>query len=134
MAKFNYFKYFRKIKESLANEFKYLLFWKVLPVASLGCGLYYILKYKLYQFNTFVFTQSEEKTIAKKLYPLFKYRYIDKAYGEDSKEFKAIQSLYKLLIDFMKLNLKQEAFVFKSDLLSLFILPTGNLFISDVCS
>ena len=75
---------------------------------------------------------SEEKQIAKKLYPLIKFRYVDRTYDENTNEYKLISRLYKIIVDTFKFNLKTEVFVIKSDLLSLFMLPTGSMFISDV--
>jgi hypothetical protein len=131
MKNFNVFQYFKKFKEKVKFELKYLI-WRIVPITGFSIAVYHIYNYKLYKFNDYVLSLSEEKQIAKKLYPLIKFRYVDRTYDENTNEYKLISRLYKIIVDTFKFNLKTEVFVIKSDLLSLFMLPTGSMFISDV--
>lgn len=132
MKKINVLNIFKSTKEKLKFELKYTFFSKFLPFIGVIGLTYYIYKYKLYQFKEYVFTLSEEKLISKKIYPLIRYKYIEKLYDEDMKEYIIVSKLYEGIIKHLKMNIKSEVSLVKSDLIFLYILPTGNLIVSDV--
>jgi hypothetical protein len=131
MKNFNVFKIFKNLKEKAKFEIKYLIL-RIVPITAFSITIYHIYTYKLYKFGDYVLSLSEEKQVAKKIYPLIKFKYVDRLYEENSNEYKFISRLYKTIVDNLKINLKSEVFLFKSDLLTLNLLPTGSMFMSDV--
>lgn len=131
MKKINVLGILKKSKDNILQEFKYHFFTKFVPAFLLSYGLYNVYKYKLYKFHKFIFTISEEKLISKKIYPILKFKNIENLYDEESREHEIVSMFYKILIKYLQLNLKDETFVIKSDLMFLNILSTGSLFISD---
>jgi hypothetical protein len=63
---------------------------------------------------------------------LIKYKYFERTYENDTKEYELLSKLYMLLVKDLKLNLKSETILIQSDLMFNFILSTGTMFISDV--
>jgi hypothetical protein len=131
--KINVISIFRNFKDSFSNNLKYVFFTRILPFTLTSYFLYEIYTYKLYSllFKDKIFTVQEEKQIAKKLFPILKYKNIEKLYSTESVESKRISYIYTSLINYLKMNLKSETFVIKSDLIYLHILHNGSLFISD---
>jgi len=132
MKNFNPINIFNKTKEKLKGQIKLTFFTKIIPIGVFTYFVYNIYKYKLYSFKDCCFELSQEKQIAKKLYPILKYKFIENYYDEDHPEVLFIKSVYEILIKLFKLNLKSEVFLIKSDLQFIYILPTGTLFITDV--
>jgi len=73
-----------------------------------------------------------EKNIGKKIYPLIKYKFVDRTYKTNSFELESISKIYGILLKQMKLNFKNEVIIVQSDLPFNYILPSGTMFMSDV--
>lgn len=124
---------FKSYKNKIFHETKFYVLTGIIPVFGFCYMFYNIYTYKLYNiWKENIFTINEEKQIAKKIYPVLKYKNIEKIYNENSDEHQYILSIYKKIITYLKFNMKSEVFLIKSDLLFLNILSTGSLFISDV--
>ncbi len=131
--KINFISIFKGFKEKITLDTKFYLFTGVIPLVGISFLFYNIYKYNLYSFwKKEIYSIQEEKQIAKKLFPVLKYKNIEKFYDERSKEYKLIQEVYKNIVNHLKINLKVEVYVIKSDLVFFNILPNGSLFISDV--
>jgi hypothetical protein len=134
MNKFNPIKFLKIFKEKIKIQVKFNLYSKIILIGFSSFCLLTILKYKLYSFSDFCFDLPEEKQIAKKLYPLIKYKYIESYYDEENEDVILLDLLYQNLIKIFKLNFKPEIFLIKSDLCFIYTLSTGSFFISDVIS
>jgi hypothetical protein len=128
----NIITHFRKFKDNIFSNTKFYILTMVVPISGLVFSFHKIYKYKLYNFTRdSVFSSYEEKQIAKKLYPIIKYKNIEKTYESDTQEVELLSKLYANYISYLKLNLKSEIVLIKSDLIFLYILSTGSAFISD---
>jgi hypothetical protein len=132
MNKFNPIKFLKIFKENIKIEIKFNLFSKIIIFGFSSFCFFNIMKYKLYSFSDFCFDLPEEKQIAKKIYPLIKYKFIESYYDEENQDVILLNLLYQNLIKILKLNLKPEIFLIKSDLCFIHTLSTGSFFISDV--
>lgn len=144
-------KYLFLLKNKLIDNIKIQAFYKIIPLTFLGYGLFIAIKYKdLILKNPkklitdkFSFDYKQESNISKKLYPLIKYKNINKLYSEYSHEYILIKALYSFIINFYILEkfsnglykktikLKDEVFLIKSDKYLFNILPNGVMLISD---
>jgi hypothetical protein len=129
--KMNYLKIIQNGKQKVLSELRYHFLTKIIPTVAVSYCVYIIFKYKLYNFSKFPFSIQEEKLIGKKLYPILKFKNIDKMYELDDIEYNNLKTIYTNILKNLKLNLKNEVFLIKSDLCFLYILPTGSLFMSD---
>jgi hypothetical protein len=132
--KINYLSLFKTFKEKITHETKFYLFTRIIPVVGVSYLVYNIYKYNFFSllWKEHIYSIAEEKQIAKKIFPLLKYKNIENLYDEKSQEYKTIYDTYKRIVSHMKINLKVEVYVIKSDLIYLNLLPNGPLFISDV--
>jgi hypothetical protein len=131
--KFNVINVFRLYKENATLNVKFYFLTKLIPVAGISYVLYNCYTYNFFNFwKTNIFSVQEEKQIAKKIYPILKYKNIENIYDDKTEEYKIINDVYKSIIKHLKINLKNEIFLIKSDLNFLYLLSNGSLFISDV--
>lgn len=131
--KFNISNLFKIYKENVTFNLKFYFLTKLVPFAGISYVLYNCYTYNFFSFwKTHVFSVQEEKQISKKIFPLLKYKNIENIYDDKSSEHKVINDIYKSIIKHMKINLKHEIFLIKSDLNFLYLLSNGSLFISDV--
>lgn len=118
--------------QKLKNAFQLNLIVKSSPFILSIAGFYFSYQYIVNIDNKDrVFSNSEEKTIAKKLAPVLKYKLIEKTYSKSSIEYQIIFNLYSSIIKELNLHLVPEVFVFESDNCFLHVLANGSLFISD---
>jgi hypothetical protein len=132
--KINYLSHFKNLKEKITNEAKFYLFTRIIPVVGVSYIFYNIYKYNIFTllWKPHIYSIAEEKQISKKIFPLLKYRNIENLYDDNSPEYITIFETYKRIVSHMKINLKVEVYVIKSDLVYFNIIPNGPLFISDV--
>ena len=125
---------FKILKEKFTHNSKLILFTAIFPLVGLVYFTHNVYKFKLYKYFTGenVFNNFEEKQIGKKIYPVIKYKNIENLYEKNFTENEIIASLYDILIKRLKLNLKPEIFLIKSDVIFFYVLPTGSSFVSDV--
>lgn len=130
----NFLSQLKILKEKISHNSKFLLLTGILPIAGLLYFTHAIYKYKLYKFYSRenIFSNFEEKQIGKKIYPILKYRNIEKLYEANNTENQILTRLYEIYIKQLKLNLKAEIFLIKSDIVFFYVLPTGSSFVSDV--
>ena len=122
------------LKEKFTHNTKFMLLTGILPIAGLIYFTHTIYKYKIYKFylGQNIFSNFEEKQIGKKLYPILKYKNIENFYEKNSSENETISRLYEIYVKQLKLNVKPEIFLIKSDVIFFYVLPTGSAFLSDV--
>ena len=115
----NVFSQLKILKEKISHNSKFIVFTAIFPLIGLVYFTHTIYKFKLFKYFTGenVFNNFEEKQIGKKIYPIMKYKNIEKIYENNFNENQIITRVYDILMKKLKLNLKPEIFLIKSDVI-----------------
>lgn len=119
------------IKSRVTDSSKYIVV-TLLPVGIIGSAGFYFYRYgSLFSRLELMLNADEERMIAKRLFPIFKYRLIDMLYDSNSRESIILAKVYDFVNKHMKAKLKAEVYLYESDKFNLAVLPNGPLFMSD---